>query len=123
MDSYRHVNNTGYLRYLEEARIRMLGFQPATEGGWDPGTVVIASIEVAYRRPLTFRLEPVEIRSAVTRTGRSSFDIAQTVADGEVVYATATSTLVAVDARTGRSRPLEDSERAQLARFAADGSG
>jgi acyl-CoA thioester hydrolase len=120
MDAYRHVNNTGYLRYLEEARIRMLGFQPATAAGWDPGTVVIASIEIAYRRPLTFRPEPVEIRSAVTRTGRASFDIAQTIADGEVVYATATSTLVAVDAQTGRSRPLDDGERATLARFAPD---
>lgn len=120
MDAYNHVNNTGYLRYLEEGRLRMLGFGDAGQEGWDSRSLVIAVIDIAYRRPLRFRLEPVQVRSAVTRLGRASFDLAQEIADGDTVYATATSTMVAVDRVTARSRPLEPAEREWLDRFAPD---
>jgi acyl-CoA thioester hydrolase len=125
MDAYKHVNNTGYLRYLEEGRLRMLGLGgPAGEDGWDSRALVIASIEIAYRRPLVFRPEPVVVVSAVTRLGRSSFDITQRIADDEsgsaVVYATATSTMVATHRETGLSRPLLDTERDGLGRLAPE---
>lgn len=120
MDAYRHVNNTGYLRYLEEGRLRMLGLGDSAQAGWDSRSLVIASIEIAYRRPLAFRPEPVQVVSAVTRIGRSSFDIAQRIADDDVVYAEATSTLVTVSAQTARSRPLDEAERAWLDRFAPE---
>lgn len=120
MDAYNHVNNTAYLRYLEEGRARMLGFERAGGRGIDPSGLVIASIEIAYRRPLVFRLEPVEVRSAVTRTGRASFDIAQRICDADAVYAKATSTMVMIDPATARSRPIGDEELQWLERCSAD---
>jgi acyl-CoA thioester hydrolase len=120
MDAYRHVNNTVYLRYLEEGRLRMLGLGDSGQDGWDSRSLVIASIEIAYLRPLVFRPEPVQVVSTVTRLGRASFDISQHIADDDVLYAEATSTLVAVSAQTGLSRPLEDLEREWLGRFAPE---
>jgi acyl-CoA thioester hydrolase len=133
MDAYKHVNNTAYLRYLEEARIRLFGLaDPASPGGaavrndaasdlaWDPGRIVIAGLDIDYRRPLSFRPEPVQVLTAVTRVGRSSFDLGQQIVDGDVVHAAAECTIVAVDKQTGRSRPLEQGERAFLAARAAD---
>ncbi len=120
MDAYRHVNNTGYLRYLEEGRLRMLGLGDETQAGWDSRSLVIASIEIAYRRPLTFRRDLVRVASVVSRVGRASFDISQEIADDDTVFATASSTLVAVGISTARSRPLDDAEREWLGRFAGE---
>lgn len=130
MDAYKHVNNTAYLRYVEEARIRLFGLagdgpaeQPgaaAAEGLWDPGRIVIAGLDIDYRRPLSFRPEPVSVVTAVTRVGRSSFDLGQQVIDGDVAHAVAACTIVAVDKATGRSRPLSDAERAFLAAYAGE---
>src|ERR1700742_3017065 len=80
LDAYRHVNNTVYLRYLEQARIEMVGFLAGLADGPPrsadfEGTdgFVIAELEIAYRRPLVFRPEPVEVQSWVTHLGRTSW--------------------------------------------------
>jgi acyl-CoA thioester hydrolase len=120
MDAYKHVNNTAYLRYAEEARIRMFDAGPGADSVWDAGRIVIAGMDIDYRRPLAFRSDPVAVHSAVIRVGRSSFDIAAQVLDGDRVHAATVATIVAVESGTGRSRPLEDAERAWLAEHAGE---
>ena len=116
MDAYKHVNNTAYLRYIEQARIEMFAVGTADTDGfrWAPDRIVIAALDIDYRRPLTFRPEPIQVVSSVTRVGRSSFDLSQRIVDGDTVHAEATATIVAVGGAFGRSRPLEDVERAWL---------
>ena len=55
MDSYRHVNNTVYFRYFENARLeyfRRLGwFEYEQETGIGP---ILAATQARFRKPLTY---------------------------------------------------------------------
>jgi acyl-CoA thioester hydrolase len=114
IDAYGHVNNVKYVEYFQEARIALAG--EATGGGAvdDLGSFVVARVDVAYRRPLEFRTEPVAVRTWVTRVGRSSYELQAAVCDEGTVYATSRAVVVAFDPASGRSRPLADPERAAL---------
>ena len=73
MDSFGHVNNVVYLRYLEQARVEWM-FMTAKESGikeFSLGTVV-ARHEIEYKRPLVYRSEPVRVETWVTRCGRAA---------------------------------------------------
>ncbi|MGP3970940.1 acyl-CoA thioesterase [Streptomyces sp. 6N223] len=117
MDSFGHVNNVVFLRYLEEARIDLFFrvAREATSGGFESG-VVVARHEIDYRRPLTYRAEPVTIEMWVTRIGAASLTVAYEVkdvaADGEeTLYVRAATVLVPYDLERGRPRRLGDEER------------
>jgi acyl-CoA thioester hydrolase len=122
VDIYGHVNNVKYVEYYQEARIDFL--QSLGLDLLDPGTterVVVARIEVDYRRPLRFRPEPYVARTWVKRVGTSSYDLGSCIQDGDgedgQVYSEADVRLVAYDLATSRSRPLSDTERAALSRW------
>ena len=124
LDAYRHVNNTVYLRYLETARLKFLGFLlgygPGPEKGPDAQAsdgLVIAEMEVDYRRQLGFREKPIEVRSWVTHLGRSSIVLRNSIVDGDVEFARATNRSVCIDRVTGKSRPIRSHERAYLERY------
>ena len=53
--------------------------------------------EIDYRRPLSFRPEPVRIETWVTGIDNAAFRLAYDVRDGDVVYATAATTLASFD--------------------------
>jgi acyl-CoA thioester hydrolase len=127
IDAYRHVNNTVFLRYLEQARLEMIGEvgpEPGHALGWagsdaEPGdSFVIAEIEAVYKRPLFFRPEPVFVHSVVTHLGNTSFRVSHTLLDDENVYLTADSRMVCINTATTRPRPLRASERAYLEQYA-----
>jgi acyl-CoA thioester hydrolase len=126
MDAFGHVNNAVFLRYLEEARVDLffrLAREAMSEGPGDfESGVVVARHEIDYRRPLTYRAEPVTVELWVTRLGAASLTLAYEVkdvpgamagaADGEeTLYAQAASVLVPYDLRRGAPRRLTDSER------------
>jgi acyl-CoA thioester hydrolase len=113
VDVYGHVNNVKYFEYFQEAR---LAFLAGPDGGFrDPrATLVIARIDVDYRRPVLFRPEPYVVESWITRVGTSSFGLAAEIRDGDTLLSASRSTLVAFDLDTQRSRPLRDVEREQL---------
>lgn len=114
MDAYRHVNNVEYFRYLEEARARLF----PTEGDGSSFLrrgIVIASQNLNYLKPLTYRQDPVLVGLTVAAIGRSSFTLNCRVfdsgsADRDVVYAAGAVVVVAVDERDGRARPLDPAE-------------
>jgi acyl-CoA thioester hydrolase len=79
VDAYRHVNNVKYIEYFQEARIR---YQMQMHQRGDAfGSMVIARMDVDYRRPILFRPEPYDVHSWISHVGRSSFVIAAEIRD------------------------------------------
>jgi acyl-CoA thioester hydrolase len=131
MDAYRHVNNTLYFRYCEQARTQMLGFEGSAEAAARARTpdseaeptdgFVLISADMEFKRPLVYRNNrAVDVQSWVTRIGNSSFDVAhRVVAPGDLgpeakPYAACFTTMVAVDKVAQRSRKLRAMELQML---------
>ncbi|MFD7918295.1 acyl-CoA thioesterase [Streptomyces sp. NPDC059740] len=125
MDAFGHVNNTVFVRYLEEARIDFM-WRPApgeTEASLAGGSVV-ARHEIDYLRPLVHRHEPVTVELWVTKVAAAATTIAYEVKDEDVVYARASTVVVPYDLDAGRPRRLTPSERAFLQQYLEeDGPG
>ncbi|MGW4248841.1 acyl-CoA thioesterase [Nocardia sp. NPDC004722] len=121
IDAQHHVNNVVFAQFLDDARTNLLEGHAASGTPW---RVVVAGQRLSYRMPLIFRTAPVTVTSAVERVGTTSFTLTHEIRDGEFLYLSATSTLVAIDdaadGGTGAApRPLTDSEREYLMTLAA----
>ena len=128
LDAYGHVNNAEMLRLLEEARIVAFwsegsdggeaGGSPAVLDG-SPGASTLSLIgrqEIEYLAPVPYQRPPLEIRLWVSRLGGASLDICYEVwsPDGiepRVLHARAMTSLVLVDAASGRPRRITPAER------------
>ncbi len=106
VDVFGHVNNVKYFEYYQEARVAFLTRLPPHDGV--APTLVVARMDVDYRRPILFRSEPYVVRSIVTRVGRSSLTLTADVLDGEQALSRSEAVLVAFDRATRRSRPWTD---------------
>lgn len=106
MDAMGHVNNTTFFRYLEQARIDWYGnLRRGDKAGVETAVV---HCWCSYRQPLYYPGD-LEIRTYAGQPGRSSFKIVQEIRrtdDPDTVYAIGGSTVVWVDAITGKSTPL-----------------
>ena len=113
VDIYGHVNNVKYFEYYQEARIAFL-----TSLGRDPDEpeldLVIARLDVDYKRPILMRTEPYLVETRVTRVGESSFGLASEIKDGDQVLSRAQAVMVAVDPESHGSRQLTERERERL---------
>ena len=111
VDIYGHVNNVKYFEYYQEARLAFL-----TSLGRDERNLmlVVARVNVDYKRPIRFRPEPYIVESWVTRVGNSSFVMQSEIRDGSQVLSRAETVLVTWDLGTQKSRPLTDQERTIL---------
>lgn len=131
LDAYGHVNNAAMLTLLEESRISVfwgggdLGVDgvgdaaaPAAEG---PSTItLVARQEVEYLAPIPYLRDPLDVQLWIGRLGGASLDVCYEIAtpvghDPAAVYAKAATTVVLVDAATGRPRRITDRERAAWA--------
>ena len=112
VDIYGHVNNVKYFEYYQEARLAFLS--SLSDGGTPEIGLVVARVDVDYRRPILFRSDPYVVESWVTRVGRSSFGIAAEIKDGDQVLSKAEAVMVTFDLDTQASRPLSDVERRRL---------
>lgn len=119
MDAFQHVNNVVYLRYLEEARVDWMFNRAAAAGvgEFESFGTVVARHEIAYKRPLVYRPEPVRVETWVTHLRHASFTLAYEVCDDAAVYAVASSVLVPYDLACGRPRRLSAIERDYLQEF------
>jgi acyl-CoA thioester hydrolase len=117
VDVYGHVNNVKYFEYYQEARLAFL-ISLGRDAGEQGFSLVVARLDVDYKRPILFRPEPYVVQSWVTRVGTSSFDIASEIRDGEHVLSRARAAMVTFDLETQRSRPLTDGERRRLVEIA-----
>lgn len=116
MDAYRHVNNTSYLAYLEQARIAMFFHR---QHGFSDGTV-ISRHEIDYLRPIVYHPEPLRVETWIDSIGGARFTIRYEILDGDVLAARASTTCATFDFDAGRPRRLTDEERAVLREFGDD---
>ena len=114
-DAYGHVNNAVYLTYLEEVRDEWL--ERAVGDAGDAWGYVTARVAIDFRRELTQDDDAIVARLWLTRIGTSSVTTREEIVTvGGELAAEAEAVLVARDTETGRSRPLNDVERAALER-------
>ncbi len=124
MDSYGHVNNVFFIRYLEDTRFALftppLGENapsdvPAELSVFDlfpeGSNGLMAGHRIEYQTPLGYEDGPITSRLWITRIGTTSFDIGYELgsADRGTVYAIASTTLVIVN--TESNRPVELPQR------------
>jgi acyl-CoA thioester hydrolase len=117
MDAFKHVNNSVYLTYLEEARDEW--FLEVLGNGLLLNDFVLARCAVDYRSPLTQEDGDVDVELRCTRVGRSSITTAErviAVTDGRLA-AEAEAVLVHYDWETGKSRPLTEELAAAFGRW------
>lgn len=100
MDAYGHVNNALFFRYLESARFAYiedvcLALLP------EMPMVVVADIRCRFQAQLHYPAEIV-VKSAVTRLGNSSFDLAAQICQGGRLCAASQAVMVWFDPRTNR---------------------
>ncbi|MCL2516670.1 MAG: acyl-CoA thioesterase [Microbacteriaceae bacterium] len=134
LDAYGHVNNVAMLRFFEDARVQAFwAGDPDEEGHLEPGAFadtavlrskpgegtlsVLAHQEIEYLAQVPFLRSPLDIQIWVGRLGGASMELYYEVhspltAREHVLYARAATTLVLVDAETGRPRRISAEERA-----------
>ena len=115
MDALGHINNSEYLRYLEQARIEFLADAAAAES-----PVMRACWwrhEVDYRKPMPCRREPVEIPTWVDKIGTTSFTFGWRGGGGRGRHARAITVIVCID-KDNRPTPVPTALRRHLEGFA-----
>jgi acyl-CoA thioester hydrolase len=134
-DAYAHVNNAEMLRLLEEARIEAFwrpdaGIDPADARPTAvidarPGAETISLIarqEIEYRAPIPYQRSPITVELWIGRIGGASFEVCYEVysPDGvepRTLYTVASTTLVLVDAASGRPTRISDELRELFAPY------
>ncbi|MDB1086760.1 thioesterase family protein [Streptomyces sp. ACA25] len=124
MDSFGHVNNVVFLRYLEEARIDFMFrlARQAASGAFTGGSVV-ARHEIDYLRPLVHRHEPVTVETWVTKHAAASATLSYEVKDEAEVYVRASTVIVPFDLEQQRPRRLTAEEKTFLEHYYDDAAG
>ncbi|WP_030148799.1 acyl-CoA thioesterase [Mycetocola saprophilus] len=118
LDAYNHVNNVEFFRLLEEARVRVFWTRQPGESDLPADLAVISaeagsgimtligSQRIEYLAPLSYRQKPIIIRLWIARLGGASMEVHYEVRDGAAedatVFAIASTTMVLVDAASGR---------------------
>ena len=128
-DAYGHINNVAYLRYLEEARVRVLwrgtarektGMERHFRGDDSAGGMktLVVNHQIEYLRVLEYSDEPITIELWIGKLGGSSLEIHYEIIDGSMpertVAARAISTIVVVDGETLKPTRLSAEGRASV---------
>ncbi|WP_395242951.1 acyl-CoA thioesterase [Agromyces sp. MMS24-K17] len=138
LDAYGHVNNARMLSLLEEARIQAFWVSDdtsehaagATTAVIDasPGTstfTLIARQEVEYLAPIPYSRLPLDVELWIGRMGGASLDVCYEVysaegAEPRVLHTRAATTIVLVEAASGRPRRITPHERSAWEPYLAD---
>jgi acyl-CoA thioester hydrolase len=133
LDAYGHVNNVAMLRFFEDARVQAFWTGDPDHDGDEPGRfadtavldskpgqstlTVLAHQEIEYLAQIPFFRAPLDIQLWIGRLGGASIEVFYEVhspatAKEHVLYARAATTLVLIDAASGRPRRISDRERA-----------
>jgi acyl-CoA thioester hydrolase len=136
LDAYQHVNNVEMFRLLEDARITAfwLHAEAADDDAWPTAVLAngpdatshtfVARQEIEYLKPLAFTRWPVRVEMWIGEIGGASLEVCYEIYDGGASfdrigpsvggtpYARASTTIVIVDAATGKPRRATATERA-----------
>ncbi len=111
LDAFNHVNNSNFMTYLEEARIRW--FESLGEP-WLTETFapLLAAVQMNYRVPIPYPARVV-VELFADRVGTTSVTIGHHIAaeDGTVLYADGHVVMVWIDRATGRPTALPEAVR------------
>lgn len=127
-DAYGHVNNAVFLRYLEEARVRVFWRGAAREQtglerhfrGDDPVSGVktlVVNHQIEYLQVLEYSERPITVELWIGKLGGSSLEVHYEVLDSAAersVVARAITTIVVVDGATLRPTRLSAEARAAV---------
>jgi acyl-CoA thioester hydrolase len=129
LDAYGHVNNAAMLTLLEEARIAVFwsagdlqvegvndNDAPVADTSAASTITLVARQEVEYLAPIPYLREPLDVQLWIGRLGGASLDVCYEIFSPEsdqerTLYAKAATTVVLVDAGSGRPRRMTDRER------------
>jgi acyl-CoA thioester hydrolase len=125
MDSYGHVNNVVYIRYLESARVEYLrrldwvNLQNAT--GIGP---ILASISCRFRKPL-FYPDTIQVGARITSVGADRFTIDHRIVSRALgsVAAEGQGMVVSFDYKKQTKAPLPEEIRQRIAEIERGGQG
>ena len=115
LDTLGHVNNAVYGTYLEQARVRY--FDRALDVPFEAREMVLAHVDMDFRRPIALEDESVRVACGVTDLGTSSIEMAYRVDAGESSEPAATGESVQVAWDGEGSRPLPEEWREQIRAF------
>ena len=111
LDAFEHVNNSNFLTYLEEARIRWF---MGLDKPWvtDAIAPLLAAVQINYKAPIPYPSE-IAVELFAERVGNSSVTIGHRIvsADGKVLHADGNVVMVWIDRASGRPVPLPDAVR------------
>ena len=135
VDAYAHVNNAEMLRLLEEARMEAfwrpddgVDGRPTAVLDARPGASILSLIarqEVEYLAPIPFQRSPIVVELWIGRIGGASIEICYEVyspdgTDPRIRYTVAATTLVMVEAASGRPVRISDELRETFAPYVED---
>ena len=108
LDAFGHVNNSNFLTYLEEARIRWF---ETFDGQWvnDAIAPLLAAVQLNYRAPIDYP-SSIIIELFAERIGNTSLTVGHRIrsADGSVLHADGHVVMVWIDRATGRPIALPE---------------
>ncbi len=111
LDAFNHVNNSNFLTYLEEARIRWFD---SLGGAWigDAFAPLMAAVQVNYRAPIAYP-SSVVVELSADRVGNTSLTLGHRIVseDGATLYADGHVVMVWIDRASGRPTALPDTVR------------
>ena len=112
LDAFNHVNNSKFLSYLEEARLRWMMTLP---GEWIDENVapVVAAATINYRRPIAWPSEII-VELFVERLGNTSLTIGHRILDAgddATLYADGNVVMVWIDRQRGQAAALPEAVR------------
>ncbi len=118
MDAYGHVNNVVFLGYFETARVDLFFDRASLEEqtGLRRGTVV-AGHEVAYRLPVVYSRDPLDVQIWVSGIRAAAFTCHYELFDHGQLAVTGSTLLVPVDFALNRPRRLTPEEKVFLNRW------
>lgn len=109
MDALNHVNNTVFLRFIEEARI---AFFQSIPGGWESSDdlPLLVNVNCNFRREIRYPAT-VRVKLKASQASAKRLLMEHTITDVEdpdLLYADAEATVVWVSRATGRGIPLPE---------------
>lgn len=114
LDAFQHVNNSNFLTYLEEARIRWF---ESWNGEWVNEAIapLLAAVQLNYRMPIPYPAD-VAVELFAEKVGNTSVTIGHriTSGDGATLYADGHVVMVWIDRASGRPVPLPEAVRNAL---------
>lgn len=114
LDAFQHVNNSNFLTYLEEARIRWF---ESWNGEWVNDTIapLLAAVQLNYRMPIPYPAD-VAVELFAEKVGNTSLTVGHRIAsgDGAALYADGHVVMVWIDRAGGRPVPLPEAVRNAL---------